>query len=55
MDDGGPPLVARPRRSPARLKAIFPDLDEVRGRAPARSGKAGYLRRRVLPEDANKV
>ncbi len=55
MDDGGPPLVRSPEEVAAQLKAIFPDLDEFAVARQLASGKAGYLRRRVLPEDANKV
>jgi cell division protein FtsI (penicillin-binding protein 3) len=55
MDDGGPPLVRSPEDVAAELKAIFPDLDEYAVARQLSAGKAGYLRRRVLPEDANKV
>ena len=55
MDDGGPPLVQRAETVAARLKAIFPDLDEYAVARQLESGKGGYLRRRVLPEDANRV
>jgi len=55
MDDGGPPLVRPADEVAAELKAIFPDLDELAVARQLASGKAGYLRRRVLPEDANKV
>jgi cell division protein FtsI (penicillin-binding protein 3) len=55
MDDGGPPLVRSPREIAAELKKVFPDLDEFEVARQLASGKAGYLRRRVLPDDANKV
>jgi cell division protein FtsI (penicillin-binding protein 3) len=55
MDDGGPPLVRPAKAIAARLKAIFPDLDEYAVARQLEAGKAGYLRRRVLPEDANRV
>ena len=55
MDDGGPPLVRSPREVAAALKVVFPDLDEFAIARQLAAGKAGYLRRRVLPEDANKV
>ncbi len=55
MDDGGPPLVRPAEEVAADLKAIFPDLDQFAVARQLKSGKAGYLRRRVLPEDANKV
>ena len=55
MDDGGSPLVNNPEAVAARLKAIFPDLDQYAVARQLEAGKAGYLRRRVLPADANKV
>ena len=55
MDDGGSPLVKQPAQVAAELKAIFPDLDTYEVTRQLASGKRGYLRRRVLPEDANKV
>ncbi|WP_338241062.1 peptidoglycan D,D-transpeptidase FtsI family protein [Aurantiacibacter hainanensis] len=53
--DGGPPLIKSPEEVAAELKAIFPDLDTHEVTQQLRSGRAGYLRRRVLPEDANRV
>ncbi|RKF21202.1 penicillin-binding protein 2 [Altericroceibacterium spongiae] len=55
MGDDGSPLVKSPEEVAARLKAIFPDLDEEDVAERLASGKAGYLRRRVLPEEANQV
>ncbi|MDX1703616.1 MAG: penicillin-binding protein 2 [Altererythrobacter ishigakiensis] len=55
MGDDGAPLVKSPQEVAARLKAIFPEIDEIDVAERLASGKAGYLRRRVLPEDANKV
>lgn len=55
MKDGGAPLVKSPDTVAAELKAIFPDLDELAVARQLSSGKGAYLRRRVLPEDANKV
>ena len=55
MDDGGDPLVQGPEAVAARLAGIFPDIDPADMTARLASGKAGYLRRRVLPEDANRV
>ncbi|KRA84260.1 peptidoglycan D,D-transpeptidase FtsI family protein [Altererythrobacter sp. Root672] len=55
MDDGGPPLVQSAKAVAHRLKQIFPDLDETEVAHKLASGKSGYLRRRILPEDANKV
>lgn len=55
LGDSGAPLVKSPLEVAARLKAIFPEIDEVDVAERLASGKPGYLRRRVLPEDANKV
>jgi cell division protein FtsI (penicillin-binding protein 3) len=55
LEDGGAPLVQSADKVAAQLKAIFPDLDAYAVAKQLREGKAGYLRRRVLPEDANKV
>ncbi|MXO84697.1 penicillin-binding protein 2 [Altererythrobacter aurantiacus] len=55
MGDGGAPLVNSPAYVAAGLKAIFPDMDQAKIEARLASGKAGYLRRRVLPEEANRV
>ena len=55
MADGGPPLVHSPEAVAAKLKAIFPDLDQGEVVRKLTSGKAGYLRRRVLPKEANEV
>ncbi|NVD45893.1 peptidoglycan D,D-transpeptidase FtsI family protein [Qipengyuania atrilutea] len=55
LGDGGEPLVKSPEEVAAGLKRIFPDLDEAKTRAQLASGKSGYLRRRVLPEEANRV
>ncbi|MBX7459399.1 peptidoglycan D,D-transpeptidase FtsI family protein [Qipengyuania huizhouensis] len=49
------PLVAKPAEVAAQLKAIFPDLDEKAVAAQLTSGEAGYIRRRLLPEEANRV
>ena len=55
LDDGGDPLV-RPAKDVAReLVAIFPDLDEQEIAAKLAAGERGYLRRRLLPEEANAV
>lgn len=53
--DGGPPLVKSPEVVARELKVIFPDLDLHEVTEQLRAGRAGYLRRRVLPEDANRV
>ena len=55
LGEDGTPLVSEPEEVAARLKAIFPDLDEKRVAAQFAAGKQGYIRRRVLPEDANRV
>jgi cell division protein FtsI (penicillin-binding protein 3) len=55
LEDGGSPLVKSPEQVAAALKAIFPDLDAFVLARQFREGRPGYLRRRVLPEDANKV
>ncbi|MEO6152227.1 MAG: penicillin-binding protein 2 [Croceibacterium sp.] len=55
MDDGGSPLVKSPPQVAAQLKAIFPELDDFVVARQLAAGKGAYLRRRVLPEDANKV
>ncbi|QIQ86821.1 penicillin-binding protein 2 [Erythrobacter sp.] len=55
MDDGGSPLVRSPQEVAARLAAIFPDMDESRTARLLASGRPSYLRRRILPEEANAV
>ena len=55
LGEDGSALVRSPQTVAAELKAIFPDLDETRVAEQLASGKAGYLRRRVLPEEANRV
>ncbi|KPF62076.1 peptidoglycan D,D-transpeptidase FtsI family protein [Porphyrobacter sp. AAP60] len=55
MGDNGAPLVNTPEKVARDLKAIFPDIDEARMASRLASGRAGYLRRRLLPEEANKV
>lgn len=55
MGDAGSPLVRSPAEVARELKAIFPDLNEARMAERLASGRAGYLRRRILPEEANKV
>ena len=55
MEDGGPPLVRSAAEVARELRAIFPDIDEAEVAEKLASGKPGYIRRRVLPEDANKV
>jgi len=55
MGDASNPLVRTPEDVAAQLKAIFPDLNEASTAAKLASGKAGYLRRRILGEDADRV
>ncbi|WP_199502878.1 peptidoglycan D,D-transpeptidase FtsI family protein [Qipengyuania sp. YIM B01966] len=55
LGDSGDPLVKGPRQVAAELAAIFPDLDQAALAQRLASGRPGYLRRRVLPEDANEV
>jgi cell division protein FtsI (penicillin-binding protein 3) len=52
---GGSSLVKSPKEVALELKAIFPDIDEVELLERLSTGKPGYLRRRVLPEEANRV
>lgn len=51
----GPPLVHGARQVAEALVAIFPDLNVDQLTARLAAGKPGYLRRRILPEDANKI
>ncbi len=55
MDDGGPPLVKSPEDVAAQLVEIFPDLDRYEVLQLISGDRAGYIRRRVLPEEANAV
>ncbi len=55
MGDGGAPLVKTPAEIAAALVRIFPDEDAGRLAARLASGQPGYLRRRILPEEANRV
>ncbi len=51
----GPPLVHGPRQVAQQLAAIFPDMDAATLEQRLAAGKPGYLRRRILPEDANRI
>ena len=51
----GPPLVRSPREVAESLSRIFPDLEVNALAARLAEGRPGYLRRRILPEDANRV
>jgi cell division protein FtsI (penicillin-binding protein 3) len=55
LGDGGPPLVRSPQEVAAALVQIFPDEDPARLTAILSAGKPAYLRRRILPEEANRV
>lgn len=56
MDGTGErPLVRDPAVLARELKAIFPDMDEEKVTQKLVVGKGGYLRKRILPEEANKV
>lgn len=51
----GPALVKTPAEVAAALLRIFPDEDLARLTARLASGKPQYLRRRIMPEDANRI
>ena len=55
MGDGGSPLVKTPAEVAAALLRIFPDEDLAKLTVRLSSGEPGYLRRRILPEEANRV
>ena len=52
---GGSALVHRPEEVARALVDVFPDMDEAELIARLKSGKPGYLRRRILPEHANRL
>lgn len=51
----GPALVKTPAEVAAALVRIFPDEDLAKLTAKLASGKPQYLRRRIMPEDANRI
>ncbi len=51
----GPALVKSPAEVAAALIKVFPDEDYAKLRAKLVSGKPQYLRRRIMPEDANRI
>ena len=51
----GPPLVHSPQQVAAALLRIFPDMDAAELTKRLADGRPSYLRRRILPEDANKI
>lgn len=55
MEDDGSALVKPPAQVAASLKTIFPDLDVERTTRILSGERGGYILRRVLPEDANRV
>ena len=55
LGGNGPPLVHSARQVAEQLVAIFPDMDVDQLTQRLADGRPGYLRRRILPEDANKI
>ncbi len=55
LGTSGAPLVKTPQEVARALVGIFPDADLADLTARLAAGKSCYLRRRVLPEEANKV
>lgn len=55
LGEGGLPLVKTPEEVAKALVAIWPDADYNDILSRLKAGKPSYLRRRVLPEEANKV
>ncbi|EGD57347.1 peptidoglycan glycosyltransferase [Novosphingobium nitrogenifigens DSM 19370] len=55
LGENGSPLVKTPEEVARALSQIFPDLDYADVLGKLKTGKGTYLRRRVLPEEANKV
>ncbi|MCJ2185067.1 penicillin-binding protein 2 [Novosphingobium sp. 1949] len=51
----GAPLIHTPEQVADGLLRIFPDLDRAKVLERLRSGKPGYLRKSLLPEEANAV
>ena len=51
----GPALVKSPAEVAAALVRIFPDEDLGALTAQLAAGRPGYLRRRIMPEDANRI
>ncbi|MFZ1743238.1 MAG: penicillin-binding protein 2 [Pontixanthobacter sp.] len=55
MGDPGNPLVKNAREVATQLKAIFPSINLENTAEMLAAGRPGYIQRRVLPEDANRV
>ncbi len=53
--EDGPPLVKTPREVALALVRIFPDMSVAELEKTLAAGKPAYLRRRILPEDANRI
>jgi cell division protein FtsI (penicillin-binding protein 3) len=53
--EDGPPLVKSPVEVARQLHKIFPEMDVKKTLARLTSDRPGYLRRRILPEEANRV
>ena len=53
--EGGEPLTRPASAIAAELVKIFPDMDQADLTRRLASGKGQYLRRRILPEQANRV
>jgi cell division protein FtsI (penicillin-binding protein 3) len=52
---GSAPLIKSPAVIAAALKQIFPDLDVSAITRLLASGKPGFIRKQILPEEANRV
>jgi len=55
LAESGSPLVKSPAEVAAAIVGVFPDMDQVALTKQLAAGKPGYLRRRILPEDANRI
>ena len=55
LGENGPPLVKSPAEVAAALVRIFPDENAARLTRLLAAGKPAYLRRRIMPEDANRI
>ena len=55
LGDSGTPLVRPVKEVAIALNQIFPDMDVAQTAARLASGRPGYLRRRILPEEANRI
>ncbi|GGC25482.1 peptidoglycan glycosyltransferase [Novosphingobium marinum] len=51
----GSPLVKTPQQVAGALVEVFPDLDYTETVERLSAGKPGYIRRRILPEHANRI